>query len=105
MISLINNFLKYLQIRSVTNSLIKGKKIRLFLSELEGTFFSVDTIKGMISKCCHILTKESQSSFRLLKTIWERDLSRTFEDDVWVNICHRIHFPFTSIKIKETKPT
>ena len=94
-------FFKYLQIRSTTHSLIKERKLRLGLSEVEDNLLSSKTIKGKISTFYNILSREGQSSFLLLKNIWEKELGRNLEDNAWLNICERIHFPFTSNKIKE----
>lgn len=90
--------------------LVIDKKIRRDLSELEDTLLFSDTIKGKISELYNILIKEDQTSSFHLRKIWERDIGKSFEDNAWLNICNRIHFPFTSNKIKlilslSTKPT
>ncbi len=41
------------------------------------------------------------SSFPNLLMIWEKDLDMELNEITWLNICDRIHFPFTSNKIKE----
>lgn len=48
------HFFKYLQIRSITHSLIKEKKLRLGLSEVEDNLLSSNTIKGKISNFYNI---------------------------------------------------
>ena len=48
-----------------------------------------------------MLSKECYSSFLPLLKIWETDLVRKFDKNIWLNICNRIHFPFISNKIKE----
>lgn len=34
--------------------------------------------------------------------MWENDLGTEFDEEVWLEICNKIHFPFTSPNIKET---
>lgn len=93
-------FFKYLQLRSVINVLLKEKQLRYDLTELEDFLISSDTSKGKISLFYNLMTKEGLSSFELLKRIWENDMGESFDENVWLNICNNIHFPFTSNKVK-----
>ena len=96
------DFFKYLQMRNIIQSLRRENKLRLELYEIEELLITSTTIKGKISEVYDILSKECHSSFLPLLEIWETDLAIKFDENIWLNICDRIHFPFTSNKIKET---
>lgn len=34
--------------------------------------------------------------------MWENDLGMEFDEEVLLEICNKIHYPFTSVNIKET---
>ncbi len=74
--------------------------MRFGLSEIDDVLISSDTIKGKISEFYNILSQGGLSSFQTLMKTWE-ELGMSFEENTWLNICERTHFPFTSNKVKE----
>ena len=88
--------------RNITQSLRRENKLRLELYGIEELLTTSTTIKGKISEVYDILSQECESSFLPLLNIWETDLAIKFDENIWLNICDRIHFPFISNKIKES---
>ena len=87
--------------RNVIQSLRKENMLRSDLYEIEEILMLSTTIKGKISELYDIFYKDCQSSFVPLMKIWETDLAMKLDENTWQNIIDRIHFPFTSNKIKE----
>lgn len=62
---------------------------------------SVNSFKGLISKCYALLAYSDSSVYDSLKPLWERDLGVLFNSDDWTKICDGIFPKCTSISIHE----
>lgn len=90
-----------MQLRHFLESLLKVKRIRLDLSDIEKQLYSSFSLKRKISVFYTMLSKVGSSSFDPLKLVWEKDFGTNFSDEDWLSACSGVYIIGASISSHE----